>query len=251
MPAADGRTFQTIDPATEKPIAEIAHAGAEDVDRAVGAARRALEQGPWSKAPAADRARLINRFADLIEEHADELAELEALDNGKPVKLARIVDVNQTIAWLRHFAGWAERIHGDVIAVRNPGMHVYTRKEPVGVCGQIIPWNFPMLMAAWKLSPALAAGCTVVLKPAEQTPLTALRLGELALEAGIPAGVINVLTGEGDTGAAVVDHPGRRQARVHRLDRGRAGDRRQGRPLAQAVDARARREVAEHHPSRR
>ncbi len=208
VPAADGRTFQTIDPATEKPIAEIAHAGTEDVDRAVGAARRALEQGPWSKAPAADRARLINRFADLIEEHASELAELEALDNGKPVKLARIVDVNQTIAWLRHFAGWAERIHGDVIAVRNPGTHVYTRKEPVGVCGQIIPWNFPMLMAAWKLSPALAAGCTVVLKPAEQTPLTALRLGELALEAGIPAGVINVLTGEGDTGAAVVDHPG-------------------------------------------
>src|SRR5258706_11098930 len=112
VPAADGRTFQTIDPATEKPIAEVAHAGAEDVDRAVGAARRALEQGPWSKAPAADRARLINRFADLIEENASELAELEALDNGKPVKLARIVDVNQTIAWLRHFAGWAERIHG-------------------------------------------------------------------------------------------------------------------------------------------
>jgi acyl-CoA reductase-like NAD-dependent aldehyde dehydrogenase len=208
VPAADGRTFQTVDPSTAKPVAEIAHAGPEDVDRAVGAARRALEDGPWSKASAADRARLINRLADLIEDNADELAELEALDNGKPVKLARIVDVNQTIAWLRYFAGWAERIHGDVVPVRNPGMHVYTRKEPVGVCGQIIPWNFPMLMAAWKLSPALAAGCTVVLKPAEQTPLTALRVGELALEAGIPAGVVNVLTGEGDTGAAVVDHPG-------------------------------------------
>ncbi len=208
VPAAEGRTFQTVDPSTAKPIAEIAHAGAEDVDRAVSAARRALEDGPWSKASAADRARLMNGLADLIEENADELAELEALDNGKPVKLARIVDVNQTIAWLRHFAGWAERIHGDVVPVRSPGMHVYTRKEPVGVCGQIIPWNFPMLMAAWKLSPALAAGCTVVLKPAEQTPLTALRVGELALEAGIPAGVVNVLTGEGDTGAALVDHRG-------------------------------------------
>jgi aldehyde dehydrogenase (NAD+) len=208
VPAADGRIFQTLDPATAKPIADVAHAGAEDVDRAVAAARKALEEGPWAKAPAAQRARLMNKLADLIEASADELAELEALDNGKPVKLARIVDVNQTIAWLRHFAGWAERIRGDVIPVRNPGMHCYTRKEPVGVCGQIIPWNFPMLMAAWKLSPALAAGCTVVLKPAEQTPLTALRIGELALEAGIPAGVINVLTGEGDTGAAIVDHPG-------------------------------------------
>ena len=208
VPAAGGRTFQTLDPATAKPIADVAHAGPEDVDRAVAAARRALEEGPWSKAPAAERARLMNRLADLIEANADELAELEALDNGKPVKLARIVDVNQTVAWFRHFAGWAERIRGEVIPVRSPGMHCYTRKEPVGVCGQIIPWNFPMLMASWKLSPALAAGCTVVLKPAEQTPLTALRIGELALEAGIPAGVINVLTGEGDTGAAIVDHDG-------------------------------------------
>jgi acyl-CoA reductase-like NAD-dependent aldehyde dehydrogenase len=208
VPAADGRTFQTLDPATAKPIADVAHAGPEDVDRAVLAARRALEEGPWSKAPAAERARLMNRLADVLEANADELAELEALDNGKPVTLAKIVDVSQTIAWLRHFAGWTERIRGDVIPVRNPGMHCYTRKEPVGVCGQIIPWNFPMLMASWKLSPALAAGCTVVLKPAEQTPLTALRIGELALEAGIPPGVINVLTGEGDTGAAIVDHPG-------------------------------------------
>jgi acyl-CoA reductase-like NAD-dependent aldehyde dehydrogenase len=208
VPAADGRTFETLDPSTAKPIADVAHAGAEDVDRAVRAARRALEEGPWAKAPAADRARLMSKLADLIEANAGELAELEALDNGKPVKLARIVDVNQTIAWLRHFAGWAERVRGEVIPVRSPGMHCYTRKEPVGVCGQIIPWNFPMLMASWKLSPALAAGCTVVLKPAEQTPLTALRIGELALEAGIPPGVINVLTGEGDTGAALVDHPG-------------------------------------------
>jgi acyl-CoA reductase-like NAD-dependent aldehyde dehydrogenase len=208
VPAADGRTFETLDPSTGRPITQIAHAGAEDVDRAVKAARKALEESKWRTAPAAQRATLMNRLADLVEQNADQLAELESLDNGKPVKLARIIDVNQTIAWLRHFAGWTERIHGDVIPVRQPDMHCYTRKEPVGVCGQIIPWNFPMMMASWKLGPALAAGCTVVLKPAEQTPLTALRIGELALEAGIPAGVLNVLTGEGDTGAAVVDHDG-------------------------------------------
>ena len=207
VPAADGRTFETLDPATGRTITAVAHAGREDVDRAVRAARRALEEGPWRTAPAAQRAGLINRLADLIEANADQLAELESLDNGKPVKLARIVDVSQTLAWLRHFAGWAERIHGEVIPVHQPDMHCYTRKEPVGVCGQIIPWNFPMMMAAWKLGPALAAGCTVVLKPAEQTPLSALRIGELALEAGIPQGVVNVVTGEGDTGATLVDDP--------------------------------------------
>jgi acyl-CoA reductase-like NAD-dependent aldehyde dehydrogenase len=147
-------------------------------------------------------------FADLIEEHGDQLAELEALDNGKPVKLARIVDVNSTAGHLRYFAGWPTKIVGETIPVSWPNMHCYTRQEPVGVCGQIIPWNFPLLMAAWKVAPALAAGCTVVLKPAEQTPLTALRFGELALEAGIPEGVVNVVTGDGETGAAVVDHPG-------------------------------------------
>jgi aldehyde dehydrogenase (NAD+) len=208
VPAADGRTFETLDPATGRPITEVAHGGPEDVDRAAKAARRALDQGPWRTAPAAQRAALLGRLAELVEANADQLAELESLDNGKPVKLARIVDAGATIAWLRHFAGWAERIHGDVIPVRQPDMHCYTRKEPVGVCGQIIPWNFPMMMAAWKLGPALAAGCTVVLKPAEQTPLTALRIGELALEAGIPEGVVNVLTGEGDTGAAIVEHGG-------------------------------------------
>jgi acyl-CoA reductase-like NAD-dependent aldehyde dehydrogenase len=206
--AADGRTFETPDPSTGQVINEVAQGGAEDVDRAVKAARKALDEGPWHTASPADRAGLMNRLADLVEEHAAELAELESLDNGKPVKLARVVDVAGTAGWLRHFAGWAERIRGEVIPVRQPDMHVYTRKEPVGVCGQIIPWNFPMLMASWKLGPALAAGCTVVLKPAEQTPLTALRLGELALEAGIPAGVLNVVTGDGETGAAVVDHPG-------------------------------------------
>jgi acyl-CoA reductase-like NAD-dependent aldehyde dehydrogenase len=151
---------------------------------------------------------MISRLADLVQANADELAELESLDNGKPVKLAKIVDVAQTVAHFRHYAGWAERVFGTTIPVRAPDMLCYTRKEPVGVCGQIIPWNFPMLMASWKLAPALAAGCTVVLKPAEQTPLSALRIGELALEAGIPEGVINVLTGDGATGAALVDHPG-------------------------------------------
>ena len=208
QPAADGRTFETLDPATSQAITTVAQAGAQDVDRAVKAARDAMESGPWSKVSAAERGRLINRLADLIEEHGDELAELEALDNGKPLKLAKIVDVASTAAHFRHFAGWPERVRGEVLPVHQDGMLCYTRKEPVGVCGQIIPWNFPMLMAAWKLGPALAAGCTTVLKPAEQTPLSALRLGELALEAGIPPGVVNVVTGDGETGAALVDHPG-------------------------------------------
>jgi len=206
--AADGRTFETLDPATGQAIASVALAGAEDVDRAAGAARRAFEDRAWAGAPAAQRALLLNRLADLVEANADELAQLESLDNGKPVKLARIVDVAATVAHLRHFAGWPERIAGDTLPVHQSNMLCYTRKEPVGVCGQIIPWNFPMLMASWKLAPALAAGCTVVLKPAEQTPLTALRIGELALEAGFPPGVLNVLTGDGSTGAALVDHPG-------------------------------------------
>jgi acyl-CoA reductase-like NAD-dependent aldehyde dehydrogenase len=208
VPPADGRTFETLDPATGRPIARIAHAGAADVDRAVAAARAAFEQGPWHSISAADRALLIHRLADLIDTNADELAELESLDNGKPVKIAKLIDVAKAALQLRHFAGWPERIFGDVVPVHQPDTLCYTRKEPVGVCGQIIPWNFPLLMASWKIAPALAAGCTVVLKPAEQTPLTALRLGELALEAGIPAGVLNVLTGAGDTGAALVDHPG-------------------------------------------
>src|SRR5579862_6343411 len=206
--AGDGATFETIDPATARPITSVAQAGPEDVERAVRAARRAFEDPVWAAAPAAQRALLLIRLADLVEEHGEQLAQLESLDNVKPLKLARIVDVAGTVAHLRHFAGAAERILGEVIPVRQPDMLCYTRKEPVGVCGQIIPWNFPMLMASWKLGPALAAGCTVVLKPAEQTPLTALRLGELALEAGIPAGVINVITGDGETGAALVEHPG-------------------------------------------
>ena len=189
-------------------------------------------------------------FADAIDANADELAQLESLDNGKPVKMARRVDVPLASAHIRYFAGWPTRITGEVLPVAQPNMHCYTRKEPVGVAGQIIPWNFPLLMASWKVAPALAAGCTIVLKPAEQTPLTALRLGELALEAGIPEGVLNVITGDGETGAALVRSPRRGQDRLHRLDRGRPGDRREGGARAQAGDARAGRQVAEHHPCR-
>src|SRR3954447_4627318 len=207
--AAGGATFDTPDPATGERLATVAHGGAEDVDRAVQAARRAFEDSSdWRKMSAADRARRIYALAGLIESHADELAQLESLDNGKPVKFARAVDVASTVAHLDYFAGWPTNIEGDVIPVSAKDVLCYTQREPVGVCGQIIPWNFPLLMAAWKVAPALAAGCTIVLKPAEQTPLTALRLGELALEAGLPAGVLNVVTGDGSTGAALVDHPG-------------------------------------------
>jgi acyl-CoA reductase-like NAD-dependent aldehyde dehydrogenase len=205
--AADGRTFATVDPSTGQPIADVAQGGAEDVDRAVRAARAALD-GKWGSLLPAKRSRLMYKLADLVEQHADALAQLESLDTGKPVGLAKIVDVAKTVEHLRYFAGWPTKIAGETIPVSQPGVHVYTRREPVGVCAQIVPWNFPLLMAAWKIGPALAAGCTTVLKPAEQTPLTALRLAELALEAGFPAGVLNVVTGDGETGAALVDHPG-------------------------------------------
>jgi acyl-CoA reductase-like NAD-dependent aldehyde dehydrogenase len=206
--AADGRTFATLDPSSGASIATVAHAGAEDVDRAVRAARAALEDGPWASLGASGRERLMLALAQAIEDHGSELAELESLDNGKPVGLALYVDVNATVAHLRYFAGWPTKIEGGVLPVATPNMLCYTRREPVGVCAQIVPWNFPLLMAAWKIAPALAAGCTTVLKPAEQTPLSALRLGELALEVGFPPGVLNVLTGDGTTGAALVEHAG-------------------------------------------
>ena len=156
---------------------------------------------------ARDRGRLIYKLADIIEKNIDELAALESLDNGKPIRESRHGDLPLVIDCLRYYAGWADKIQGEVIPVRGK-FHCYTKREPVGVVGQIIPWNFPMLMVAWKWGPALAAGCTIVMKPAEQTPLSCLRMGELAMEAGFPPGVINILTGYGDTGAAVVAHPG-------------------------------------------
>ena len=208
VPAHNGNTFETINPATEEVIAQVAEGDQKDVDAAVRAGTEALENGPWSKMDARDRGRLMMRLADLIEEEIDELAALETLDNGKPVKDARNIDLPLVIDCLRYYAGYADKIHGQTIPVRG-NFFTYTRKEPVGVVGQIIPWNFPMLMTAWKWGPALAAGCTIVMKPAEQTPLTCLRMARLAQKAGIPDGVINVVPGFGPTaGASVVKHPG-------------------------------------------
>jgi acyl-CoA reductase-like NAD-dependent aldehyde dehydrogenase len=204
--AADGRTFETFDPATGRPICEVAHAGVADVERAARAARAALE-GPLRSLSAAKRAGLMYRLAELIKQNGEELAELESLDNGKPIRAAG-GDVAGAINHLRYYAGWPTKIEGETIPVSARDVLCYTLREPVGVCAQIIPWNFPLVMAIWKISPALAAGCPVLLKPAEQTPLTALRLGELALEAGLPPGALNILTGDGETGAAMVDEPG-------------------------------------------
>jgi acyl-CoA reductase-like NAD-dependent aldehyde dehydrogenase len=206
LEAADGRSFETIDPATGEPICDVAEAGAEDVDRAVTAARAALE-GPLRKVSASKRAGLMYSLAELIKANGEQLAELESLDNGKPLAAAK-GDIAATVAHLRYYAGWPTKIEGETIPVSGRDLLCYTLREPVGVCAQIVPWNYPLLMAMWKVAPALAAGCSLVLKPAEQTPLTALRLGELALEAGFPEGTLNVLTGGGETGAALVDHPG-------------------------------------------
>lgn len=204
--SASGETFSTCNPATGEEICRVAAAGAADVDRAVSVARRAFEKGPWRKMNASERGRLLYRLADLIEAHADELARLESLDNGKPISVARRVDVAKTIACYRYFAGWADKIQGKTIPIDGE-FFCYTRHEPIGVVGQIIPWNYPMLMQAWKLAPALATGNTVVLKPAEQTPLSALRVGELIVEAGFPEGVVNILPGLGPVaGAAIARH---------------------------------------------
>ena len=208
LPAASGQTFETINPATEESIAEVAEGDAADVDRAVSAARDALEHGPWATLDARDRGRLMYRLADLIEAEQEELAALETLDNGKPIRDSRAADLPLVVDCLRYYAGFADKIHGQTIPVRGE-YFCYTRREPVGVVGQIIPWNFPALMVAWKWGPALAAGCTIVMKPAEQTPLTCLRMARLAQKAGIPDGVINIIPGYGPTaGAAIVRHPG-------------------------------------------
>jgi phenylacetaldehyde dehydrogenase len=206
--AASGRTFETINPATEQRLAEVAHGDKEDIERAVRAARRAfMYDSPWRRMSPSERGKLIWRIGDLIEEHIEELAMLESLDNGKPVGVARVADVPLSADLFHYMAGWPTKILGDTTPISMPGEYLsYTLREPVGVVGQIIPWNFPLLMAAWKLGPALACGCTVVLKPAEQTPLSALFLGELLLEAGLPAGVVNIVTGFGDAGAALSGH---------------------------------------------
>src|SRR5580658_7835032 len=202
-----GRTFATTNPATGEEIAQVAEADSADVDKAVRAARAAFDtRSAWRKMSAAERGRMLNRLADLIEQNADELALLESLDNGKPYKVARAADLPLTIACYRYYAGWADKLQGKTIPIAGD-YFCYTRHEPVGVVGQIIPWNFPLLMQAWKLGPALATGNTVVMKPAEQTPLSALRIGELLVEAGFPEGVINMLPGYGPTaGAAIARH---------------------------------------------
>lgn len=202
----DGGSFETVNPATGEVLAKVAAAGPKDVDKAVKAARRALENGPWATMDAADRGRLLFKLADLVERDAEELAAAESLNCGKTITDA-VGDMQGVVNTLRYYAGWADKVEGRTVPVRGSFLS-YTLRQPVGVVGQIIPWNFPLLMLAWKWGPALACGNTIVMKPAEQTPLTALRIGELAMEAGFPAGVINLINGMGETtGAAMVVHP--------------------------------------------
>ncbi len=210
VPAASGKTFETVNPATGEVLAHVAEGDREDINRAVKAARKAFEEGAWPAATPSERGKMIWKLAELVEKHLEEFAELESLDNGKPISIARVADVPLAADLFRYMAGWATKIEGNTIPISMPGAQflAYTLRQPIGVVGQIIPWNFPLLMAAWKLGPALAAGCTVVLKPAEQTPLSALRLGELIHEAGFPDGVVNIVTGFGETaGAALAAHP--------------------------------------------
>ncbi|HZQ18042.1 MAG TPA: aldehyde dehydrogenase family protein [Terriglobales bacterium] len=206
--AVSGKTFPTYDPSTGEVLAQIAEGDRADIDLAVKAARKAFDEGAWRKMTASERGRLMWKLADLIEQHLEEFAYLESLDNGKPLTVARAADVPLAVDLFRYMAGWATKLEGNTIPISAGGQYLtYTLREPVGVVGQIIPWNFPLLMAAWKLGPALASGCTVVLKPAEQTPLSALRLGELIVEAGFPEGVVNIVPGYGETaGAALAAH---------------------------------------------
>ncbi len=205
--AKSGKTFETLNPATEEVLALVAEGDKADVDEAVKAARKAYEEGKWSKIGPHQRARYLFKIADLIDQHADELAELETLDNGKAKSQALAIDIAGSAETFRYYGGWCTKLYGETNP-SDPSMFNYTLREPVGVCGQIIPWNFPLLMASWKLGPALACGNVVILKPAEQTPLTALRLGELILEAGLPEGVVNIVTGFGPgAGSSISEHP--------------------------------------------
>jgi acyl-CoA reductase-like NAD-dependent aldehyde dehydrogenase len=207
VPARSGKTFETINPANEEVLALVAEGDKADVDEAVKAARKAFEESKWAKLGPHQRARFLFRIADAIDAHADELAELESLDNGKPLSQARAIDIPAAAETFRYYAGWCSKIYGETNP-SDPSMFNYTLREAVGVCGQIIPWNFPLLMAAWKLAPALACGNTTILKPAEQTPLTALRLGELFCEIGMPDGVVNIITGFGPgAGSSLAEHP--------------------------------------------
>lgn len=205
--ALSGKTFTTPNPATGAPLATVAEGDRADIDRAIRAARKAFD-GPWSRVTARDRGRMLYKLAQLIDRQAQRLAELETADNGKPIRESRYIDLPQVVETFEYFSGWATKIEGETIPLPGP-LFNYTLREPVGVCGQIIPWNFPLLMAAWKLAPALAAGNTCVLKPAEQTPVTAMELAGLIQEAGFPDGVVNIVPGYGETaGAALASHPG-------------------------------------------
>ena len=205
--SSSSKTFKTLNPATEELIAEVQHSSARDVAAAVSSSREAFDSGPWGKYTAVQRASFLYKLADLIEHHKAELAHLESLDNGMPISDALHIDLPMVLSVFRYYAGFTDKVFGKTIPMNGP-FFTYTRLEPKGVVAQIIPWNFPLTMLAWKLAPALAAGCTVVMKPAEQTPLSALRLGELLVEAGMPPGVVNLLPGEGDTGAELARHPG-------------------------------------------
>jgi phenylacetaldehyde dehydrogenase len=208
--AESGKTFAVYNPATGSVIANVPEGDKADVDLAVAAARRAFDERRWTKISPSERGRILWRIADLIERDLEQLAELESIDNGKPYAVARVADLPLAVDMFRYMGGWATKLTGSTLPLSLPGEYLsYTVREPVGVIGQIIPWNFPLLMAAWKIAPALAAGCTIVLKAAEQTPLTALRLAELIVEAGVPNGVVNIITGFGETaGAALAAHPG-------------------------------------------
>ena len=210
--SASGKTFPSYNPASGEVLAQVAEGDREDINRAVKAARKAFESGPWPEMTASERGRLIWKLGDLLEERAEEFAQIESLDNGKPLSVARVADMPLAVDLFRYMAGWATKIEGNTIPISTKSKRnlyfAYTRREPVGVVGQIIPWNFPLLMAAWKLGPALATGCTVVLKPAEQTPLSVLLLAELIAGAGFPEGVVNIVPGYGETaGAALAAHP--------------------------------------------
>ena len=255
--AASGKTFPTYNPATGEVLAQVAEGDREDINQAVKAARNAFDNGPWRRMTASERGRMIWKLADLLEQHTEEFGYIESLDNGKPLNIAKAADVPLAVDLFRYMAGWATKIEGNTIPLSvpyTPGAKylAYTLREPVGVVGQIIPWNFPLLMAAWKLGPALATGCTVVLKPAEQTPLSALRLGELIMEAGFPEGVVNIVPGYGETaGAALGRSSRRRQSRFHRLHGSRQVNRARCRRESQESVVGTRWKISERRLQRR
>ncbi len=257
LPASEGATFTTIDPATGTTLAEVARGTAPDVDRAVRAAKAALSAGPWHDMRPADRGALLWRIADLMTDHLDDLAQLETLDQGKSLRTSRFGEVPAAINQFRYYAGWPTKILGETIPTslsRTPAgkeVFAYTRREPVGVVGAIVPWNSPLIMTAMKLAPALAAGCTIVLKPAENTPLTAIYLGQLLQEAGVPDGVVNIVTDTGTRRAGAGGASGCRQDRLHRVDRRRQTPRAVGRHASGPPHPRTRRQVAVDHHARR